>query len=42
MDRLEKEIKDTSKGMTPIVKTIVRFVIGIIVIFGANYHRGPQ
>ena len=35
MDRLEKEIKDTSKGMTPIVKTIVRFVIGIIVIFGA-------
>ncbi len=35
MDRLEKEIKDTSKGMTPIVKTIARFVIGIIVIFGA-------
>ena len=35
MDRLEKEIKDTSKGMTPIVKTIVRFVMGIIVIFGA-------
>jgi len=34
-NRLEKEIKDTSKGMTPIVKTIVRFVIGIIVIFGA-------
>ena len=35
MDRLEQEIKDTSKGMTPIVKTIARFVIGIIVIFGA-------
>ena len=35
MDRLEQEIRDTSKGMTPIVKTIVRFVIGIIVIFGA-------
>ena len=35
MDRLEQEIKDTNKGMTPIVKTIVRFVMGIIVIFGA-------
>ncbi|MCK4548575.1 MAG: hypothetical protein KAU49_00325 [Candidatus Krumholzibacteria bacterium] len=35
MDRLEQEIKDTSKGMTTIVKTIVRFVMGIIVIFGA-------
>lgn len=35
MDRLEQEIKDTSKGMTPIVKTIARFVMGIIVIFGA-------
>jgi multicomponent Na+:H+ antiporter subunit B len=35
MDRLEQEIKDTSKGMTSIVKTIARFVIGIIVIFGA-------
>ncbi len=35
MDRLEQEIRDTRKGMTPIVKTIVRFVIGIIVIFGA-------
>jgi multicomponent Na+:H+ antiporter subunit B len=35
MDRLEQEIRDTSKGMTPIVKTIVRFVMGIIVIFGA-------
>jgi len=35
MDRLKEEMRDTSKGMTPIVKTIVRFVIGIIVIFGA-------
>jgi multicomponent Na+:H+ antiporter subunit B len=35
MDRLEQEIRDTSKGMTSIVKTIVRFVMGIIVIFGA-------
>ena len=35
MDRLEQEIKDTTKGMTSIVKTIVRFVIWIIVIFGA-------
>ena len=35
MDRLEQEIKDTSKGMTSIVKTIARFVMGIIVIFGA-------
>jgi multicomponent Na+:H+ antiporter subunit B len=35
MDKLEQEIKDTSKGMTSIVKTIARFVIGIVVIFGA-------
>jgi multicomponent Na+:H+ antiporter subunit B len=35
MDRLEQEIRDTSKGMTSIVKTIARFVMGIIVIFGA-------
>ena len=35
MDRLENEIRDTSKGMTAIVKTIVRFVMGIILIFGA-------
>ncbi len=35
MDRLEQEIKDTTKGMTTIVKTVARFVIGIIVIFGA-------
>lgn len=35
MDKLEQEMRDTSKGMTPIVKTIVRFAMGIIVIFGA-------
>jgi multicomponent Na+:H+ antiporter subunit B len=35
MDRLESEIRDTGKGMTAIVKTIVRFIMGIIVIFGA-------
>ncbi len=35
MDRLEQEIRDTTRGMTPIVKHIVRFVIGIIIIFGA-------
>lgn len=35
MERLDQEIRDTSKGMTSIVKTIVRFVMGIIVIFGA-------
>jgi multicomponent Na+:H+ antiporter subunit B len=32
---IDKEIKDRSKGMTSIVKTIVRFVLGIIIIFGA-------
>ncbi|MBN1163489.1 MAG: hypothetical protein JXB45_02845 [Candidatus Krumholzibacteriota bacterium] len=35
MDNLENEIRDTNKGMTSIVKTIVRYVMGIIVIFGA-------
>jgi multisubunit Na+/H+ antiporter MnhB subunit len=30
-----EEIRDPGKGMTSIVKTIVRFVMGIIVIFGA-------
>jgi multicomponent Na+:H+ antiporter subunit B len=35
MDRLKEEIRDISTGMTPIVKTVVRFVIGIIIIFGA-------
>jgi multicomponent Na+:H+ antiporter subunit B len=34
-DKLRQEIRDTSKGMTPIVKTIARFVMGIVVIFGA-------
>jgi multisubunit Na+/H+ antiporter MnhB subunit len=34
-NNMEKEIRDTSKGMTSIVKTIVRFALGIIVIFGA-------
>ena len=29
------EIHDSSKGMTSIVKTIVRFALGIIVMFGA-------
>lgn len=35
MENLEKEIRDNNKGMTIIVKTIVRYVIGITVIFGA-------
>ncbi len=35
MDNLENEIRDTSKGMTSIVKTIVRFAMGIMFIFGA-------
>ncbi|MBN1884239.1 MAG: hypothetical protein JW876_01785 [Candidatus Krumholzibacteriota bacterium] len=34
MDKNEL-INDQTKGMTPIVKTIVRFAMGIIVIFGA-------
>ena len=34
MDKNEM-INDATKGMTPIVKTIVRFAMGIIVIFGA-------
>jgi len=32
---LDQEIRDSKKGMTPIVKTITRFVMGIIVMFGA-------
>ena len=32
---VDKEIRDTSKGMTSIVKTIVRFAMGIIILFGA-------
>ncbi|MCK4237177.1 MAG: hypothetical protein KAX38_08655 [Candidatus Krumholzibacteria bacterium] len=35
MEKMTKEIRDSEKGMTSIVKTIVRFVLGIIVIFGA-------
>ena len=32
---IDSEIRDENKGMTPIVKTIVRFAMGIIIIFGA-------
>jgi len=32
---LEKKIGDDTKGMTCIVKTVVRFAMGIIVLFGA-------
>lgn len=32
---LDKELFDPKAGMTPIVKTIARFAIGIVVIFGA-------
>lgn len=35
MDNLPEEIHDDTKGMTSIVKTIVRFTMGIIIIFGA-------
>ncbi len=35
MPDIDEEIRDTSKGMTSIVKTVVRFALGIIVIFGA-------
>lgn len=35
MAEIEQEIKDGKMGMTPIVKTIVRFALGIMVIFGA-------
>ncbi|MCK4538168.1 MAG: hypothetical protein KAV42_05160 [Candidatus Krumholzibacteria bacterium] len=35
MDKMEKYIRDGKSGMTPIVKTVVRFVMGIIFIFGA-------
>ena len=34
-DKIEKMIHDKEHGMTSIVKTIVRFVIGIIFVFGA-------
>jgi multisubunit Na+/H+ antiporter MnhB subunit len=32
---LDQEIRDSKKGMSPIVKTIVRFAMGIIILFGA-------
>ena len=35
MDDINKEIQNNKHGMTPIVKTIVRFALGIMVIFGA-------
>lgn len=35
MDNLEKYVRDETSGMTSIVKTVVRFVMGIIFIFGA-------
>lgn len=35
MDKIEKMIHDKDHGMTSIVKTVVRFVIGIIFVFGA-------
>lgn len=34
MDNLPEEVRDSTKGMTSIVKTIVRFAMGIIIIFG--------
>jgi multisubunit Na+/H+ antiporter MnhB subunit len=34
MDDIEKEIRESKSGMTSIVKTIARFAMGIIVIFG--------
>jgi len=35
MADIDQEIRDDKQGMTPIVKTIVRFALGIMVIFGA-------
>lgn len=35
MGDIEKEIRESKAGMTLIVKTIARFAMGIIVIFGA-------
>ncbi len=35
MGDLDQEIRDSKKGMSPIVKTIVRFAMGIIILFGA-------
>ena len=35
MHDIEKEIRESKHGMTSIVKTIVRFAMGIIILFGA-------
>ena len=35
MGDIEKEIRESKAGMTSIVKTVARFAMGIIVIFGA-------
>ncbi len=35
MHDIEKEIRESKSGMTMIVKTIVRFAMGIIILFGA-------
>ncbi len=35
MAEIDQEIRDSKRGMTPIVKTIARFALGIMVIFGA-------
>lgn len=35
MHDIEKEIRESKSGMTSIVKTIVRFAMGIIILFGA-------
>jgi len=35
MADIDQETRDDKQGMTPIVKTIVRFALGIMVIFGA-------
>jgi multicomponent Na+:H+ antiporter subunit B len=35
MSDIDREIRDGKRGMTPIVKTVVRFALGIMVIFGA-------
>jgi multisubunit Na+/H+ antiporter MnhB subunit len=34
MNEKDTNLNDSTKGMTPIVKTIVRFALGIMVIFG--------
>jgi len=35
VEDLDQKIRDSKKGMSPIVKTIVRFAMGIIILFGA-------